>query len=145
MLDNTEFNQVVIYVSSHARVMALQKLMESWCFPCIALTSAMRTNTRMHNFLQFKEGKARILVTTSLFGRGVDVEKVNLVINYDFPVSSNEYLHQVGRAGRFGTNGMAVSFVSSPGDEKILAEVESRFETKMTELKGEITKESLNA
>lgn len=98
----------------------------------------------MHNFLQFKEGKARILVTTPLFGRGVDVEKVNLVINYDFPVNSNEYLHQVGRAGRFGTNGMAVSFVSSPADEKILADVESRFETKMIELKGEITKESLN-
>ena len=144
MLDNTEFNQVVIYVSSHTRATALQKLMESWCFPCIALTSAMRTHTRMHNFLQFKEGKARILVTTPVFGRGVDVEKVNLVINYDFPVNSNEYLHQVGRAGRFGTNGMAVSFVSSPTDEKILAEVESRFETKMIELKGEITKESLS-
>ena len=68
-----------------------------------------------------------------------------MVINYDFPANSNDYLHRVGRAGRFGTNGVAVSLVSSPEDEKVLAEVESRFEAKMFELKGEITKESMTS
>ena len=71
------------------------------------------------------------------------MEKVNMVVNYDFPQNSNDYLHRVGRAGRFGTNGITMSFVSSEEDEKVLAEVESRFETNMHEVKGPITKESL--
>ena len=54
----------------------------------------------------------RILVTTDLFGRGIDIERVNIVINYDFPDSSDQYLHRVGRAGRFGTKGLAISFIS---------------------------------
>ena len=57
----------------------------------------------------------RILVSTDLFGRGIDIERVNIVINYDFPLptDTDQYLHRVGRAGRFGTKGLAVSFISS--------------------------------
>ena len=144
MLDAAEFNQLVVYVSSNARARALAQLMEGWCFPCICITSAMPVAERMRHFINFKERKAPILVTTDLFGRGIDVERVNMVVNYDFPAGSDAYLHRVGRAGRFGTNGMTVSFVSSPEDEKVLQEVESRFEAKMHELKEPITKESWN-
>ena len=144
MLDAAEFNQLVVYVSSNARARALAQLMEGWCFPCICVTSAMPVAERMRHFIAFKERKAPILVTTDLFGRGIDVERVNMVVNYDFPAGSDAYLHRVGRAGRFGTNGMKVSFVSSPEDEKVLQEVESRFEAKMHELKEPITKESWN-
>lgn len=142
-LDNSDFNQAVIYVSSSTRARALQKLMTEWCFPCIALTANMPVEERMRHFIQFKEVKTRILITTQVMGRGVDVEKVNMVVNYDFPPSSNDYLHRVGRAGRFGTNGVTMSFVSTEEDEKVLAEVESRFETHMHEIKGAITKEAL--
>ncbi|KAK8810927.1 hypothetical protein WA538_000614, partial [Blastocystis sp. DL] len=144
VLDAAEFNQLVVYVSSNARARALAQLMEGWCFPCICITSAMPVAERMRHFINFKERKAPILVTTDLFGRGIDVERVNMVVNYDFPAGSDAYLHRVGRAGRFGTNGMTVSFVSSPEDEKVLQEVESRFEAKMHELKEPITKESWN-
>ena len=144
MLDAAEFNQLVVYVSSNARARALAQLMEGWCFPCICITSAMPVAERMRHFINFKERKAPILVTTDLFGRGIDVERVNMVVNYDFPAGSDAYLHRVGRAGSFGTNGMTVSFVSSPEDEKVLQEVENRFEAKMHELKEPITKESWN-
>lgn len=116
--------------------------MTSWCFPCIALTPNMPVQERMRHYLQFKEDKIRILITTHVFGRGVDVEKVNMVINYDFPKTSSDYLHRVGRAGRFGTNGITVSFVSGEEDEKVFNEVESRFETKMLVIEGEVSKES---
>jgi ATP-dependent RNA helicase UAP56/SUB2 len=56
------------------------------------------------------------MVTTDLFGRGIDIEKINIVVNYDMPSESDQYLHRVGRAGRFGTKGLAISFVSSPED-----------------------------
>jgi len=70
----------------------------------------------------------RILVTTDIFGRGIDVEKINIVINFDMTNESDQYLHRVGRAGRFGTKGLAISFISSDEDNKILEEVQSRFE-----------------
>ena len=144
IMDNSEFNQLVIYTSSNVRAKTLQKLMNSLYFPCLSITSDMPTEERMRHFIAFKERKKPILITTDLFGRGVDVEKVNMVINYDFPSTSDAYLHRVGRAGRFGTSGITVSFVSSPEDEKVLGDVESRFETKMHVLQEPISKESWN-
>ena len=63
------------------------------------------------------------MVTTNLGSRGVDFERVNLVFNYDMPENSDTYLHRVGRAGRFGTKGAAISFISREDDEKIMKEV----------------------
>lgn len=85
-----------------------------------------------------QEYKYRILVVTDLFGRGIDIERVNIVINYDFPDESNQYLHRVGRAGRFGTKGLAISFISREDDEKILAEVQGRFAVQVPELPEQI-------
>lgn len=62
------------------------------------------------------------MVSTDLFGRGIDIEKVNIVINYDMPSTSDQYLHRVARAGRFGTKGLAISFVATKEDLEILEE-----------------------
>ena len=67
------------------------------------------------------------MVATDLFGRGVDIEKVNVVINYDMPENADTYLHRVGRAGRFGTKGLAISFVTTEENDKILQDVQKRF------------------
>jgi len=74
------------------------------------------------------------MVATDIFGRGIDIEKINVVFNFDMPKDSNSYLHRVGRAGRFGTKGLAISFVSSQEDTVVLAEVQKRFEVKIEEL-----------
>ena len=89
---------------------------------------------------EFKEGKFRIMVSTDLLGRGIDIEKINIVINYDMPNETDQYLHRVGRAGRYGTKGLAVSFISSPEDIKILDEVQERFEVKIEDLPSQIDK-----
>lgn len=73
-------------------------------------------------------------------GRGIDIEKVNIVINYDMPKAANEYLHRVGRAGRFGTKGLAISFISSQNDTEVLNEVQARFEVKVEEMPMSIDK-----
>lgn len=62
------------------------------------------------------------MVATDIFGRGIDVERVNIVVNYDMPDSSDQYLHRVGRAGRFGTKGLSVSFVADEEDETVLSD-----------------------
>ena len=74
------------------------------------------------------------MVATDIFGRGIDIERVNIVVNYDMPDSADSYLHRVGRAGRFGTKGLAVTFVSSAEDSEILNKVQERFEVNITEL-----------
>lgn len=63
------------------------------------------------------------MVATDVFGRGIDIERVNIVINYDMPDSSDTYLHRVGRAGRFGTKGLAITFVATNDEKEILEKI----------------------
>ena len=74
------------------------------------------------------------MVSTDIFGRGIDMEKINVVFNYHMPKDSDSYIHRVGRAGRFGTKGLTITFVSSPKDVEVLNEIQSRFEAKIEEL-----------
>jgi ATP-dependent RNA helicase UAP56/SUB2 len=138
ILDQIEFNQVVIFVSKVARAKELSRLLEECMFPSICIHSAMKQEERIERFKQFKECQKRILVTTDLFGRGIDIERVNVVFNYDFPDNSDQYLHRVGRAGRFGTKGFACSFISRDEDQTIFDQVQSRFAVQVPPLPDEI-------
>ena len=79
-----------------------------------------------------------IITTINNLLLGMDIERVNIVFNYDMPEDTDTYLHRVARAGRFGTKGLAVTFVSDEGDAKILNEVQDRIELDITELPDEI-------
>ena len=72
-------------------------------------------------------------MATDVFGRGIDIERINLAINYDMTPDADSYLHRVGRAGRFGTKGLSISFVSSEDDQKVVDEVGKRFELPIPE------------
>jgi len=78
------------------------------------------------------------MVATDLFGRGIDIEKVNIVINYDMTADSDSYLHRVGRAGRFNTKGLAITYVSSEEDSDVLNKVQQRFEVQIRECPSKI-------
>merc|ERR1712130_356808 len=112
LLDALEFNQVVIFVKPVQRAIALDKLLVECNFPSIAIHSGLNQEERIARYKQFKEFQKRIMVSTDLFGRGIDIERVNIVINYDMPEDSDSYLHRVGRAGRFGTKGLALTFAA---------------------------------
>lgn len=138
LLDVLEFNQVVIFVKSGRRAIELNKLLNECNFPCLSIHSGMKQEERISLYNEFKDFKHRILVATDLFGRGIDVERVNIVFNYDMPEDADSYLHRVGRAGRFGTNGLAISFVVNDEDNKVLEEVQSRCEVVIGPLPDEI-------
>jgi ATP-dependent RNA helicase UAP56/SUB2 len=138
LLDALEFNQVVIFVSKVARAKELNRLLTECNFPSICIHAGMKQEERISQYKSFKDFNARILVATDLFGRGIDIERVNVVINYDYPDDSDQFLHRVGRAGRFGTKGIAISFISSTQDQEILEKVQSRFEVNIPELPDEI-------
>jgi ATP-dependent RNA helicase UAP56/SUB2 len=88
-------------------------------------------------YKEFKEFNKRICVATDVFGRGIDIERINLAINYDLPADADSYLHRVGRAGRFGTKGLAISFVNSDQDKEVLQQIEKRFEVALPEFPKE--------
>ncbi|KAG6331082.1 hypothetical protein ID866_8004 [Astraeus odoratus] len=134
LLDTLEFNQVVIFVKSVARAIELDKLLVSCNFPSISIHSALAQEERIKRYTAFKAFEKRILVATDIFGRGIDVERVNIVVNYDCPPDADSYLHRVGRAGRFGTKGLAITFVSSDSDQQVMAAIQSRFEVAVPEL-----------
>ncbi|WVZ99816.1 hypothetical protein U9M48_045062 [Paspalum notatum var. saurae] len=138
LLDALDFNQVVIFVKSVSRAAELNKLLCECNFPSICIHSGMAQEERLTRYKNFKEGHKRILVATDLVGRGIDIERVNIVINYDMPDSADTYLHRVGRAGRFGTKGLAITFVSSASDSDVLNQVQERFEVDIKELPEQI-------
>lgn len=82
------------------------------------------------------------MIATELFNRGIDIEKINIVFNFDMPKLSDEYLHRVGRAGRFGTKGLAITFVETDEDKTVLAEIQKRFEVKIGQLPATIESSS---
>jgi len=138
MLDVLEFNQVVVFVKSVQRAIQLDKLLQECNFPSVAIHASMKQQERIEMYQAFKDFKHRILVSTDIWGRGIDIERVNIVFNYDMPEQSDTYLHRVGRAGRFGTKGLAITFVSSDEDAKTLEDVQSRFEVSISQCPEEI-------
>merc|ERR1711907_225144 len=145
LLDALEFNQVIIFVKSPERAKTLNKLLCECNFPSIATYGRLKQEERIEKYKAFKNFQKRILVSTDMYGRGVDFEKVNVVINYDMPESTEHnagaadcYLHRVGRSGRFGTKGLAIPFVSTTEDSNTLEEIQSRFEVNITPLPDQI-------
>merc|ERR1712054_362705 len=134
LLDALGFNQVVIFVKSVQRAIALDKLLVECNFPSLAIHSGLNQEERINRYKQFKEFQKRIMVCTDLFGRGTDIERVNIVINYDMTDESDSYLHRVGRAGRFGTKGLAISFVATDEDQEVLKKTQERFEVNIEDM-----------
>jgi ATP-dependent RNA helicase UAP56/SUB2 len=136
LLDVLDFNQVVIFVKSVNRASELSKLLVESNFPSTCIHFGMPQEERLTRYKGFKEGNKRILVATDLVGRGIDIERVNIVINYDMSQSVDTYLHRVGRAGGFGTKGLAITFVSSASssEEDVLRQVQERFAVDIKEL-----------
>jgi ATP-dependent RNA helicase UAP56/SUB2 len=140
LLDDLDFNQVIIFVKTQEYASKLNEIIRDTGFPSAACYSKMPIEDRLRVYNEFKAYKYRILVSTDLFGRGIDIEKINVVINYNMPNESDQYLHRVGRAGRFGTKGLAISFVSTEEDQKVLDDVQARFEVKVADLPATIEK-----
>mmetsp|Transcript_29052 Transcript_29052/g.28747 ORF Transcript_29052/g.28747 Transcript_29052/m.28747 type:complete len:431 (-) Transcript_29052:37-1329(-) len=149
LLDALQFNQVVIFVKSVSRAIELNKILVESSFPSTAIHAGLNQEERINRFKAFKDFNKRVMVATDVFGRGIDIERVNIVVNYDMPQSeektdarennaSNTYLHRVGRAGRFGTKGLAISFISSDEDTQVLNEIQERFLIAINELPATI-------
>merc|ERR1739848_934800 len=82
---------------------------------------------------QFRSGAVRVLITTDLLARGIDVQQVGLVFNYELPIKKENYIHRIGRAGRFGRKGTAINFVL-PQDARFIKEIQDHYNTQIDEM-----------
>eukprot|EP00889_Picochlorum_renovo_P004547 jgi/Picre1/31577/NNA_006929.t1 len=97
----------------------------------------MDQNTRDVIMREFRSGSSRVLITTDLLARGIDVQQVSLVINYDLPNNPENYLHRIGRSGRFGRKGVSINFVTQD-DERLLQDIQKFYNTVIEELPEDI-------
>jgi translation initiation factor 4A len=82
---------------------------------------------------EFRSGSSRVLITTDLLARGIDVQQVSLVINYDLPTNRENYIHRIGRSGRFGRKGVAINFITE-ADVRYLRDIETFYHTQVEEM-----------
>lgn len=142
--------QMMIYCNSKRNVDYLKRQLDDEKIPCEAIHGELSTEERGDIMHRFRGGDVRVLVTTDLLCRGIDVQQVSLVINYDIPREVAPYLHRIGRGGRFGRKGYAINMVvddqgggrydrRGPSDVEQLSRIENYYETQIDELPGDLS------
>jgi translation initiation factor 4A len=126
-------NQALIYVNKRQKAEWLAKQLSSQGFTLEFIHGDMEVTERKTRMEDFRSGTVRVLISTDLLARGIDVQQVSLVINYELPVQRENYVHRIGRSGRYGKKGVAINIIS--GDElNTLKEIESHYSTTINEL-----------
>jgi len=133
-------NQCIIFCNSVNRVELLSRKISRLGFPCFYIHGQMGQEDRNRVFHNFRQGECRYLVCTDIFTRGIDIQTLNVVINFDFPRSANTYLHRIGRSGRFGHRGLAINFISND-DRYNLCKIETELNTEVDPIPAEIPRE----
>lgn len=133
LYDTLSITQSVIFANTRRKVDWLTDQMRSRDHTVSATHGDMDQNTRDVIMREFRSGSSRVLITTDLLARGIDVQQVSLVINYDLPSQPENYLHRIGRSGRFGRKGVAINFVSHD-DEGMLRDIQKFYNTVIEEL-----------
>jgi translation initiation factor 4A len=126
-------SQCIIYCNSIKRVSDLAEALQKDGFPVSAIHSALERDERDGAYKEFCSGKTRVLISTNLTARGIDVQQVSKVINFDIPKNIHQYIHRIGRSGRWGRKGMGINFVTRR-DIKKLKEIEEYYDTQIEEL-----------
>lgn len=131
-------SQCIIYCNSIKRVMDLTDAMINDGFPVCCIHSNMDKTKRDEAYTDFKAGKHRVLISSNVTSRGIDVQQVRTVLNFDLPKCIFNYLHRIGRSGRWGRKGTAINFVTR-WDIKTMKDIERHYHTIVEELPSNIT------
>lgn len=133
LYETLTITQAIIYCNTRRKVDWLTDKMSQRDFTVSSMHGDMNPQDREEVMKQFRSGSSRVLITTDLLARGIDVQQVSLVINYDLPANRENYLHRIGRSGRFGRKGVSINFVTSE-DVRALRELEAFYNTQIEEM-----------
>ncbi|WVQ93421.1 ATP-dependent RNA helicase FAL1 [Kwoniella sp. CBS 9459] len=138
LYDTLTITQAVIFCNTRRKVDWLTEKMREANFTVSSMHGEMVQKERDAIMAEFRGGQSRVLITTDVWARGIDVQQVSLVINYDLPSSRENYLHRIGRSGRFGRKGVAINFVTVE-DVRILRDIEQYYSTQIDEMPMNVT------
>lgn len=133
LYESVSIAQSVIFANSRRKVDWITDQLNKHHHTVAHMHSEMERGERAKVMAAFRAGASRVLVTTDLAARGIDVQHVNIVINFELPTNKESYLHRIGRGGRFGKKGIAINFVA-PRDVALLRELEAHYHTQVDEL-----------
>lgn len=129
--------QAIIYCNTRRKVDQLTADMVAKDFMVSSMHGDMDQKERDLIMREFRSGSTRVLITTDLLARGIDVQQVSLVINYDIPTNRENYIHRIGRSGRFGRKGVAINFVTV-GDVQYIKDIEKFYHTQIEEMPNNV-------
>ena len=149
LYDTLTITQAVIFCNTRRKVDWLTDKMREANFTVSSMHGEMPQKERDSIMQDFRQGISRVLISTDVWARGIDVQQVSLVINYDLPINRENYIHRIGRSGRFGRKGVAINFVTSD-DVRILRDIELYYSTQIDEMPmngefGQVLKEEETA
>ena len=133
LYDTLTITQAVIFCNTRRKVDWLSAKMKENNFQVSSMHGEMQQKERDEVMAEFRQGSSRVLITTDVWARGIDIANISLVINYDLPTNRENYIHRIGRSGRFGRKGVAINFVTVD-DVRILRDIEQFYSTQIDEM-----------
>ncbi len=133
LYETVTITQAVIFCNTRKKVDWLTDKLGQRDFTVSAMHGDMDQGQRDLIMKEFRSGSSRVLIATDLLARGIDVQQVSLVINYDLPANRENYIHRIGRGGRFGRKGVAINFVTAD-DVRMMREIEQFYSTQIEEM-----------
>lgn len=131
-------SHTIIYCNSIKRVQDLYEAMCEDGFPVCRIHSNMEKSDRDKAFNDFRHGTSRVMISSNVTARGIDIQQVSVVINFDLPKCVHTYLHRIGRSGRWGRKGVGINFITRR-DVMQLKKIEEHYSTQITEMPGELS------
>ncbi|KAM9785742.1 putative ATP-dependent RNA helicase DDX20 [Neosynchiropus ocellatus] len=128
------FNQALVFSNLHSRAQHLADILSSKGLPAVCISGGLSQDQRLEAMSKLKQYQCRVLISTDLTSRGIDAEKVNLVINLDVPQDWETYMHRIGRAGRFGTQGLAVTYCCHGEEENKMMAIAQKCDLSLSAL-----------
>eukprot|EP01034_Spumella_vulgaris_P024927 gene24927-31323_t len=129
--------QAIIYCNTRRKVDWLTQKMQEKDFTVSSMHGELDQRERDTIMREFRSGSSRVLITTDLLARGIDVQQVSLVINYDLPTNRENYIHRIGRSGRFGRKGVSINFIVA-ADVKYMKDIEQFYNTQIEEMPANV-------
>merc|ERR1712100_910070 len=133
LYETLTITQSIIYCNTRRKVDFLEREMSARDFTVSVIHADLDQEARNLVMRQFRSGSSRVLISTDLLARGIDVQQVPLVINYDLPKDRENYIHRIGRSGRFGRKGVAINFIVAE-DVRVLRDIEQFYNTQIEEM-----------
>eukprot|EP00117_Sycon_ciliatum_P027592 scpid92030/ scgid22378/ ATP-dependent RNA helicase FAL1 len=135
---NMEITQCIIYVNTIEKCVNLAAKMREKGFAVSFINGQMEQEERSQVMREFRSGASRMLISTDLLARGIDVQQVGLVINFDLPNKKENYIHRVGRSGRYGRRGIAINLISKM-EAKFMIDIEECYSTQIAKIPDDLS------